>query len=100
VIYLVVCVFTVCFGRRWPSLRESLGVILGLLSVFSGLAIFCVFVLTKPPAIDKISDDSRAAIGLVCAIVLSFVGIGEVVSLFKKSAQTNPSHGQSPSPRQ
>lgn len=99
-LYVLGSLIVLCHSRKWPDLRESLSSILGIISVFSGVAIFCVFDLTKPPAIDRLSDDSRLAIGLICGVVLAILGMGEVWSVFfvRKRPATAASAPAAPPP--
>lgn len=81
-LYTILSLLTLKRHGAWPGMEASLHGILGLLSLFGTVAIGCVFLLTKPPAIDMLSDDSRGAIGLVCIVVMGALGIREVKTIF------------------
>ncbi len=84
-LYLLLSLIPLTRHGAWPGMEESIHGVLGLLSLFGTVTIGCVFLLTKPPAIDMLSDDSRGAIGLVCVVVMGLLGIIEVRSVFFSS---------------
>ena len=81
-LYALLSLLTLKRHGTWPGMEASVHGILGLLSLCGTVAIGCVFLLTKPPAIDMLSDDSRGAIGLVCIVVMGGLGIREVKTIF------------------
>ena len=75
--------------RRMPTMDEALKAGLAILSGLASLPIVCVFLLTRPPAIDKMSEDTRGVVGLICLVVLSYMSVTEIRSvLFGRTGKT------------
>jgi len=88
-LYLLCGLLAVYRVGQWPTIKDSVNAVLGILLVFTGIIIFCVFSLTQPAAMNKLSEEQRVLIGLVCTVVLIRFSLAETVSLFfrKKDAQ-------------
>lgn len=55
---------------RWLATDDVVALALSLLQIYSAVAIFCTFVLTKPPAILLLGELDRQGAGLLAAIFL------------------------------
>jgi len=84
---VTLCAYLLCgivaFFRKkpWPDMESSFSVILALLTLFSGISIFCVFDLTNPPAINLLSGETRGIIGTICAPSLIFLTVKIIRSI-------------------
>ena len=80
---------SVAVRRRMPTMDEALKAGLAILSGLASVPIACVFLLTTPPAIDKMSEDTRGVVGLICVVVLSYMSVTEIRSvLFGRAGKT------------
>ncbi len=68
--------------KAWPGTVESMRGVVAILSLFGAVSVCCVFLLTKPPAIDRLSDDSRGLIGLICLVGLFGLAFNEINAIF------------------
>lgn len=68
-------------GRR-PTLLDSIRVLMALVSISSGVVVSCVFLLTKPPAVEALSPDVLSLVGLLTIIVTFGFGGRELVTSF------------------
>jgi hypothetical protein len=75
---------TVMRVRRghWPAQNDAVKGVLAILGLTSVAPIFSVFLLTSPPAIDRLPSAERLLVGLICSIVLFYTGIGKIISIF------------------
>ena len=78
------------FRGKWPGQTEWLRGVLGIVSLFGAISILCIFLLTDPPAMDKLSDESRDTVGLVAFIMLAGLGLGEIWAVFFAAPRSNP----------
>jgi hypothetical protein len=81
-VYFVLGGISFLVRKSWPSTEKSLAGALYILSIFGAISIFCVFDLTDPPAIQMLSGESRAIIGVICVIVLVGLGIKGISNSF------------------
>jgi hypothetical protein len=70
--------------KKSPTVEELLAGIVALLSIFSGITIGIIFILTKPPAIEELSGDSLGFIGLITLVFCVGVGVRDIVKTFFK----------------
>lgn len=70
--------------RRKVNAMDALKTFFALFGFGSGLLIFAVFLLTTPPAYEKLSEDARVLAGGATVIVLCGVGFNEVRAFLKK----------------
>jgi hypothetical protein len=82
VIYVLFSLVKLTRQRAWPGTVESMRGVVAILSLFGAVSVCCVFLLTKPPAIDKLSDESRGLIGLICLVALSGLAFNEIKAIF------------------
>jgi amino acid transporter len=83
-LYLIFSLIALYRSGKWPDLRDRFDSLIAMLSVYGGIAILCVFDLTKPPDIDKLSEESKLTIGLVCFVVLAIIWFAQIWSVFSK----------------
>jgi hypothetical protein len=81
-LYVVFSFVKLARHRAWPGTVESMRGVVAILSLFGAVSVCCVFLLTKPPAIDKLSDESRGLIGLICLVALSGLAFNEIKAIF------------------
>jgi len=81
-IYVVFSLIKLARHRAWPGTMESMRGVVAILSLFGAVSVCCVFLLTKPPAIDKLSDESRGLIGLICLVALCGMAFNEIKAIF------------------
>jgi hypothetical protein len=55
---------------RWLATNDTIALALSLLQIYSAVAIFCTFVLTKPPAVLLLGELDRQSAGLLATIFL------------------------------
>jgi heme A synthase len=67
---LLFCVWRRWRYRSWPSYQDCIVVVLSLGAMIGGITVLVVFLLTKPPAIDVLSSQTLALIGLLLPIVI------------------------------
>lgn len=71
--------------KKLPSPIEGAAGILSILSIYSAIVVGSVFLLTKPPAIDRLEGIELAGIGLISFVIMLFLGIYQTyVSFWKK----------------
>jgi hypothetical protein len=68
--------------RRKPTLLDAIRVVLAMVTLSSGLIVSCVFLLTKPPAVEALSSDVLSLVGLLTVIVTFGFGGGELLTSF------------------
>ena len=69
--------------RRKPTLLDAIRVVLAMVTLTSGMIVICVFLLTKPPAVEALSSDVLSLVGLLTVIVtFGFGGRELAVSFF------------------
>lgn len=68
-------------GRK-ATLLDSIRVLMALVSISSGVIVSCVFLLTKPPAVEALSPDVLSLVGLLTVIVTFGFGGRELVTSF------------------
>jgi len=95
-VFLALLLITFVKYRKGLDLIEAIRGALAIITLFSVVPIVCVFILTKPPAIAKLSDDSRTVVGVVCSLVLIYLGLGEVDSVFLRRKIASSSVGSTP----
>jgi hypothetical protein len=82
VLYFLFSLIKLARQKAWPDAKESIRGIFAILSIFGAVTVCCVFLLTKPPAIEKLSDDSRGVVGVICLVSLSAMAITEIRAVF------------------
>jgi hypothetical protein len=88
---LVLIAFVVVRSRthRKPTLLDAIRVVLAMVTLTSGLIVICVFLLTKPPAVEALSSDVLSLVGLLTVIVtFGFGGRELAVSFFPPGPAT------------
>lgn len=78
-------------SRRKPTLVEAIRVMLALVTISSGIVVACVFLLTKPPAVEALSSDVLSLVGLLTIIVTFGFGGRELVTSFFPSSPPDSS---------
>lgn len=68
--------------RRRPTLLDAIRVVLAMVTLTSGLIVICVFLLTKPPAVEALSPDVLSLVGLLTVIVTFGFGGRELAASF------------------
>lgn len=56
--------------RSWPTHQDCIGFVISLAAMIGGVAVMVVFLLTKPPAIDMLSGETLALLGLLVPFVI------------------------------
>lgn len=56
--------------RSWPGYQDYIIFVLSLGAMFGAITVLVVFLLTKPPAIDLLSTQTQALIGLLVPIII------------------------------
>lgn len=74
--------------RRRPTLLDAIRVVLAMVTITSGLIVICVFLLTKPPAVEALSPDVLSLVGLLTVIVTFGFGGRELAAIFFPPAPT------------
>ena len=64
------CVWRRLRYRSWPTHLDCIGFVLNLAAMIGGLTVMVVFLLTKPPAIDTLSTQALALLGLLVPIII------------------------------
>lgn len=64
------CVWRRLRYRSWPTHLDCISFALILPAMIGGLTVMVVFLLTKPPAIDMLSTQALALLGLLVPIVI------------------------------
>jgi hypothetical protein len=83
--------------RRKPTLVEAIRVMLALVTISSGIVVSCVFLLTKPPAVEALSSDVLSLVGLLTIIVtFGFGGRELVTSFFPAPSSPDPTAESAP----
>ncbi len=99
---LVLIAFVVVRSRthRKPTLLDAIRVVLAMVTITSGLIVICVFLLTKPPAVESLSPDVLSLVGLLTVIVtLGFGGRELAASFFPPApASTKQDSAKEPDP--
>jgi hypothetical protein len=72
-----------------PSVSDLASGFVALLSLYSALVIGAVFLLTEPPAIDRLEGIELKGVGLVAFVFLFFIGVAEAYSKFIKSESSD-----------
>ena len=75
---------------RWPDLSDFAAGFISLLSIYSAIVIGAVFLLTRPPAINKLGDLELGSVGLVSFVCLFFLGVREAYGRFIRKAGPPP----------
>jgi hypothetical protein len=75
---------------RWPDLSDFAAGFISLLSIYSAIVIGAVFLLTRPPAIQKLGDLELGSVGLVSFVCLFFLGVREAYGRFIRKAGPPP----------
>ena len=83
-------------ARRRPTLLDSIRVLLALVTLSSGVVVSCVFLLTKPPAVEALSPDVLSLVGLLTIIVTFGFGGRELVTSFFPPEEGATKDKQSP----
>lgn len=96
---LVLLLFVVVRSRtrRKPTLLDAIRVVLAMVTLSSGLVVSCVFLLTKPPAVEALSPDVLSLVGLLTVIVTFGFGGRELVTSFFPS---EPASSERPSAKE
>jgi hypothetical protein len=79
--------FAVVYRMRrgvWPRQSDWLRAGLALLATFSGVLTAAIFLLTKPPAIDRLSHEMQATLGVVMVVVFCGFVVREMSGIFSK----------------
>jgi heme A synthase len=71
----LVALVAFCFYRKrryqsWPTHQDCITFVLSLGAMIGGITVLVVFLLTKPPAIDMLSTQTLALIGLLVPIII------------------------------
>jgi hypothetical protein len=98
VLVLLLFVIVRARTRRTPTLLEAIRVMLALVTISSGVVVSCVFLLTKPPAVEALSSDVLSLVGLLTIIITFGFGGRELVTSFFPSASPPDSTVESASP--
>lgn len=77
------------FGA-WPTYRAAIATGFSILSLFSGIGFACVLILTEPPAIEKLSQDTRVGMALICLLSLAYLCAGEIRATFVSISREPP----------
>jgi len=74
---LLALVFTGAFAlwrkvryESWPTHQDCIAFVIGLAAMIGGVAVMMVFLLTKPPAVDMLSGEALALLGLLVPFVI------------------------------
>jgi len=78
--------------KRAPEVNDIIRAVIGAFGILSGIAIFCVFNLTTPPAFDKLGVGERNTIGIICTIMTLWASGREILEVLNK-ARTSSSGG-------
>ena len=71
--------------RKFPSFTDTAAGILSLISIYSSVVVGSIFLLTKPPAIERLEGIELAVVGLISFVFLFFLGAYQAyVSFLKK----------------
>lgn len=76
--------------RRRPTLLDAIRVVLAMVTITSGLIVICVFLLTKPPAVEALSSDVLSLVGLLTVIVTFGFGGRELAASFFPPGPATP----------
>lgn len=77
------CVHRRRYGR-WPDNNEWIRGVLAFTGALGALLSAAIFLLTKPPAYNLLSDEMRSIIGLMCLVTPTAFAIREVNQVFLK----------------
>jgi len=77
-------------SRCKPTLLDAIRVVLALVTIASGVVVSCVFLLTKPPAVEALSSDVLSLVGLLTIIVTFGFGGRELVTNFFPTSEQAP----------
>lgn len=64
--------------RSWPPVGDHVTVIMGLFSLWGVLVQAVVFLMTKPPALELLSQTDLVLVSVVCLVVV-FVVVGPAI---------------------
>lgn len=85
VIAIILGVIKYARFKKLPSFIDAAAGMVSLLSIYSSVAVGSIFLLTKPPAIERLEGIELAVVGLVSFVFLFFLGAYQVyVSFWKK----------------
>lgn len=84
VLLLLFAVLRKCLLKEWPTTEQLCRGAASLVFIISGLVVFVIFLLTRPPDVKALSSESLAWIGLLTGIFTCGVGLREIRSIFFK----------------
>lgn len=90
VVVLLIFVVVRSRTRRKPTLLDAIRVVLAMVTLSSGMVVSCVFLLTKPPAVETLSSDVLSLVGLLTVIVTFGFGGGELLTSFFPPEPASP----------
>lgn len=64
------CVWRRLRYKTWPTHQDCIAFVLSLAAMFGGVTVMVVFLLTKPPAVDLLSTQLVALLGVLVPIVI------------------------------
>ncbi len=70
----------------FPEASDWLRAGLALLATFSGILTSAIFLMTKPPAYDRLSPDMQAILGVVTVVVFMGFALKEMKEIFSTKA--------------
>ena len=79
---ILLSVFRKFYHGHAPTAQEAVRAAFALLALASGILASIVFLLTNPPAIEKLSEEARALVGVVTLIITCAFGWREVRAVF------------------
>jgi len=85
-ILLVVGVFLLVKRRKsghFPSIYECLKVGEACGLIFTGLIAACVFLLTRPPAVEQLSHETCLVVGLITLVLTAYFGCKTIIDAYK-----------------
>ena len=85
------------FGT-WPELTDWVRAATGSLGIYTGFTVGCVFLLTKPPYLEALTDDSFGLIAFVTTIVCIGLGLREMLTVAAPVVRMPPRQLADPAP--
>jgi len=84
--------------RKWPSKDDAIEVALLVCQLWTVAVLFCVLVLTKPPAYELLDKFERESAGLLVSIFLTAGILSQIGKFWKATAapSSNPAPGSNP----
>jgi len=94
-VLIVLTLLVFVFWRRqrfsaWPSVEDCISVCTTCLAIIGGLVVGVVFLLTKPPAIQLLSQHALLTIGILVPIVSFGYAFPRLRALFSPPARPIP----------